>query len=142
VTSVGATTYSDSESAATLSAGGFSNFFASPLYQVAQTAAYKTSIGTTYAGRYNPAGRGYPDVAAQGERIAIVHNREGKLIEGTSASAPIFASVIALINDRLVSRGRSTLGFLNPWLYANPQAFNDIARGKSILRTSLQLADL
>lgn len=33
---------------------------------------------------------------------------------GTSCSSPIFASVIALINDRLIAAGRPVLGFLNP----------------------------
>ena len=53
------------------------------------------------------------------------------MTHGTSCAAPIFASMIALINDKLISKGEQTLGFLNPWLYANPQAFNDITSGNN-----------
>ena len=50
----------------------------------------------------------------------------------TSASAPLFVSVIALINDALLTAGKSPLGFLNPFLYANPSAFIDITSGQSL----------
>lgn len=36
------------------------------------------------------------------------------VISGTSASAPIFASMVALVNDRLAGAGKPPLGFLNP----------------------------
>lgn len=48
---------------------------------------------------------------------------------GTSCSSPIFTSVVALLNDELLNAGKPVLGFLNPWLYANPGAFNDITSG-------------
>ncbi|TFY50574.1 hypothetical protein EVG20_g11443, partial [Dentipellis fragilis] len=48
---------------------------------------------------------------------------------GTSYSAPIIASTVALLNDELIAAGKSTLGFLNPLIYANPDAFSDVARG-------------
>jgi len=44
-------------------------------------------------------------------------------------SAPIFASVIALLNNELISTGKPVLGFLNPWLYDNADAFYDITFG-------------
>jgi tripeptidyl-peptidase I len=50
-------------------------------------------------------------------------------VSGTSCSSPIFASVIALLNNELLNAGKPVLGFLNPWAYANPQAFNDITTG-------------
>ena len=40
-----------------------------------------------------------------------------------------FAGVISLLNDFRISQGRRPLGFLNPFLYANPSAFNDITSG-------------
>ena len=53
------------------------------------------------------------------------------LVGGTSASSPIVASVIALLNDELAGRGRPPLGFLNPFLYsAGASALNDITRGE------------
>jgi subtilase family serine protease len=50
---------------------------------------------------------------------------------GTSCSSPIFASVVAMLNNELLNAGKPVLGFLNPWLYANPQAFNDITTGNN-----------
>ena len=52
------------------------------------------------------------------------------LHKAASANEPA-ASIIALINDGLVAAGKSPLGFLNPFLYANPQAFTDITSGQS-----------
>ena len=52
-------------------------------------------------------------------------------VGGTSMSAPIFASIINLINEQRLTAGKSTVGFLNPTLYSNPQAFTDITRGSN-----------
>src|SRR5690349_21125108 len=86
-----------------------------------------------YQGRYNANGRAFPDVAAQGVNIAIAHNGQAISVDGTSASAPIFASVVALINDRLLAKGRKPLGFLNPFIYQKQGIFNDITTGKILL---------
>jgi tripeptidyl-peptidase-1 len=51
------------------------------------------------------------------------------LIFGTSASAPTFGSIVTLINEERVKAGKPTVGFINPTLYANPGAFNDIVSG-------------
>ena len=56
-------------------------------------------------------------------------NRFAMCISGTSASSPTFAGIIALINDRLKAAGKPALGFLNPFLYANPSAFTDVTTG-------------
>ncbi|KAF7323341.1 Subtilisin-like protein [Mycena chlorophos] len=130
VTLVGATSGSP-EAAASLSAGGFSNYFPTQSWQADVVASYIASIGTEYAGKYNTTGRGYPDVSAIGESVSIVVDAKSELVDGTSCSSPIFSSVIGLINDRLVSAGKPVLGFLNPWLYANPQMFNDITSGSN-----------
>ncbi len=45
-------------------------------------------------------------------------NNKKSLSGGTSAAAPVFASVIALLNDARFRAGKEPLGFLNPWLYA------------------------
>ncbi|GJC97740.1 tripeptidyl-peptidase [Colletotrichum higginsianum] len=49
----------------------------------------------------------------------VVWNGTSHLLDGTSASAPTFAAIIALINDALLAEGRPSLGFLNPWLYSS-----------------------
>lgn len=74
------------------------------------------------------------DVAAIGFNVPIISNgtADPTLVDGTSCSSPIFASVIALLNDELIAAGRPPLGFLNPWLYSNATtAFNDITTGSN-----------
>ncbi|KAJ6606105.1 subtilisin-like protein [Mycena vulgaris] len=130
VTLVGATAGSP-ETGASLSAGGFSNYFPQQAWQATAVKSYIASIGTEYAGRYNTTGRGYPDVSASGENVWIVQDASTGLVDGTSCSSPIFASVIGLLNSELLKAGKPVLGYLNPWLYANPGAFNDITSGSN-----------
>ena len=90
---------------------------------------YIASLGNTYHGLYNASSRGYPDVSAQGTDFAIFFNGTLRYEDGTSCSSPTFASVIALLNDELLGAGKSRLGWLNPWLYSNEGALNDITSG-------------
>jgi tripeptidyl-peptidase-1 len=48
------------------SGAGFSNYFSVPAYQEDPVNAYIASLNGLYDGLYNKSGRGYPDVAAQG----------------------------------------------------------------------------
>ncbi|SJL05011.1 related to Tripeptidyl-peptidase sed3 [Armillaria ostoyae] len=132
ITSVGAT-QGVNETSANFNSGGFSNVFARPSYQASSVSAYLTALGSTNTGRFNTAGRGFPDVAAQGWNIEIVDGGQAGLVSGTSASSPIFASIISLLNDRLIAAGKPVLGFLNPFLYANltATAFFDITTGNN-----------
>jgi tripeptidyl-peptidase I len=42
------------------------------------------------------------------------------------------AGVISLLNDYLISKGKSSLGFLNPWIYSKASTcFNDITSGNN-----------
>ena len=131
MTSVGATTGTDPELAASLYSGGFSNVFTAPSFQASAVSAYISSLGSTYQGLYNASGRGFPDVSTQGTHFAMLF--DGGLIteEGTSCSSPTFASVVALLNDELLGAGMNTLGWLNPWLYSNVDALNDITSGSN-----------
>ncbi|KAF7376342.1 Subtilisin-like protein [Mycena sanguinolenta] len=130
VTIVGATSGSP-ETAASFSAGGFSNYFPQPSYQADAVSAYLTSIGTEYAGLFNASGRAYPDVSAMGVLLEFVDQGDVGHITSTAVSSPIFASVIGLLNAQLLAAGKPVLGFLNPWIYANPQAFNDVTSGSN-----------
>ena len=96
--------------------------------------AYISALSGANAGLYNASGRAYPDVAAYGWDYEIIADGEVISISGTSAAAPTFASVVALLNDRLLAAGKATLGWLNPWLYstAAPQgALNAITEGNN-----------
>ena len=117
---------------ASFSSGGFSNYFGQPSYQQTAVSSYLSALGSTNKGKFNTSGRGFPDVATQGVNFEIVVDGDTGLVGGTSASSPTFASVIALINDALLTAGKSPLGFLNPFLYANPSAFIDITSGQSL----------
>lgn len=69
---------------------------------------------------WNQHGRGYPDVVALGHNCAVYGADDmGTFsgVDGTSCSAPIFASLLILANDYQASRGRPPLGFVNPLLY-------------------------
>jgi tripeptidyl-peptidase-1 len=132
ITSVGGTTKVSPEKAVSFSQGGFSNYFASPSYQKTAVAGFLSTLGSTYSGLYNATGRGFPDVAAQGQGFQVVIGGITQSVGGTSASSPTFAAVVSLLNDYLLSQGKPTLGFLNPWLYSNAtSALNDIVSGSN-----------
>ncbi|KAJ7695783.1 subtilisin-like protein [Mycena rosella] len=130
LTSVGAVSgIPPSETAASFSSGGFSNVFAQPSYQTTAVKTYLTALGTTNSGKFTPTGRGFPDVSTQGVDFEIVSGGTTEGVDGTSCASPTFASVIGLVNDKLIAAGKSPLGFLNPFLYANPSIFNDVTLG-------------
>ena len=132
VTSVGATQNVNPETSAPFSSGGFSNYFSTPKYQATAKARYLSKLGKHDTGRFNTHGRGFPDVAAAGTNLEIVLEGSLFLAEGTSCSTPVFASVISLLNDRLIGAGRPVLGFLNPFLYSHgAKALHDITSGSN-----------
>lgn len=53
------------------------------------------------------------------------------LESGQIASAPVFASMINMINEKRLESGKSPVGFVNAALYANPQVMNDIKIGNN-----------
>lgn len=103
------------------SGGGFSNFFTPPSYQKQDVASYlanykpdvpsyvANSTGTNYGqngGLYNRAGRGYPDVAANGAFLLAYNNETLNSWFGTSLASPIWGSVITLINEERTKCGK------------------------------------
>ena len=54
-----------------------------------------TALAGSTGGVYNRVGRGIPDVAANGDNIAVFVGGEFGLSGGTSASTPIFASIVS-----------------------------------------------
>ncbi|KAF8849785.1 subtilisin-like protein [Acephala macrosclerotiorum] len=114
------------------SGGGFSNVFAIPSYQSSAVATYFSAHKPTYtATQYNNSQtvRGYPDVSANGANYVVAVDGALSLVYGTSASSPVFGAIVTLINEQRIAAGKSTVGFLNPTLYANPSAFTDIIAG-------------
>jgi tripeptidyl-peptidase-1 len=63
----------------------------------------------------------------------IIDNNQTSQTGGTSAASPVFAAIIALVNDALLKAGKPQLGFLNPWLYSNGlNGLTDITGGGSV----------
>ncbi|KAF2202401.1 tripeptidyl-peptidase-like protein [Delitschia confertaspora ATCC 74209] len=132
VTSVGGTLNVGPESAVYFSSGGFSDLWKRPSYQNQAVSDYLNKLGKQWDGLYNKHGRGFPDVAAQGLRFRIFDKGTEISIGGTSASAPVFSSVVALLNNARKAAGKPTLGFLNPWIYSQGyKGLNDITTGGS-----------
>ena len=117
----------------TYSAGsGFSNYFARPQYQNTVVQQYLDSIGTQFQGLYNCSGRAYPDISAQSFRYIVWINGTVHALDGTSCSTPTVASIFSLVNDALVAKGKSPMGWINPWLYqVGFKAFTDVVNGSA-----------
>ncbi|KAJ6578646.1 subtilisin-like protein [Mycena vulgaris] len=116
------------------SGGGFSNNFARPAWQDAAVQNYLDNFVPNYAASvFNRSGRAYPDVSANGWPLVIAEGGGFVHSGGTSASAPIFAAVIAAVNDARIAAGKSTVGFINPALYSDAfaGAFNDVVVGSN-----------
>jgi kumamolisin len=89
--------------------GGVSSFFGLPSWQVNANVPQSANPG-------GGVGRGTPDVAANADPdtgyIILLEGIEGQ-VGGTSASAPLWAGLIALINQQLLE----PVGYINPCLY-------------------------
>jgi kumamolisin len=106
--------------------GGISDVFALPSYQSSAGVPPSANPG-------GHVGRGVPDVAGNADPstgyVTLVDGQSG-VIGGTSAVAPLWAALIALINQSL---GKPA-GFINPTLYQNSgsaQDFKDITSGNN-----------
>lgn len=120
--------------------GGFSNMYARPAFQNAAVQAYlndpaiKPSLPPLSVG-FNASGRAYPDVSAIGQNVLVLVGGELQISGGTSASSPIVAGLLALLNDVRLQAGRPPLGAVAPLLYQlwakQPAAFNDILVGSN-----------
>lgn len=141
VTSIGSTAFitgntgAERATSAFKSGGGFAYVQDRPAYQSKAVPAYfAQSIQFPPSHAYNSSKRGTPDFSALGdvEFQVIVAGRQFS-IGGTSASAPSFSAVIALLNDLRMQNGKQSLGFLNTFLYqtaeSNPNAFYDVTVG-------------
>jgi tripeptidyl-peptidase-1 len=116
------------------SGGGFSNYFPRPSWQESAVEGYISKISTEVdPSMYNKSGRAYPDLAANGQSYAVFWAGRIISVDGTSASAPTMAAVIALLNDDLLAAKKAPLGFLNPWLYqTGNKGFTDITSGSAV----------
>jgi kumamolisin len=105
------------------SGGGVSSVFAAPSWQEGSKATKKgKSVALTMRGVPDVSGNADPDT---GYQVRIDGN--DTVIGGTSAVAPLWAGLIARLNQ---NQGTS-VGFLNATLYGHPQALRDITQGNN-----------
>jgi subtilase family serine protease len=129
-----------SETAWTDSGGGISpDKIAIPSWQAASGVINSSNKGSTTL-------RNGPDVSANAnftfytcaDQTACLANEYG----GTSFATPMWAGYIALVNQQLANNGDSTIGFINPTIYAQNESggaltaayatdFHDITSGTS-----------
>eukprot|EP00750_Incisomonas_marina_P018947 INCI3180.1.p1 GENE.INCI3180.1~~INCI3180.1.p1 ORF type:complete len:579 (-),score=115.44 INCI3180.1:537-2273(-) len=141
VTAVGGTDFLErsvigDEKAWTDGGGGFSDHFDIPTWQADAVSKYKADPSANLPPQqmWNNTGRGYPDVAALGGQenpYCVLVNGVTEGVAGTSASCPVTASIFAKLNGIRLAAGKPALGFLNPFIYQNEQAFNDVKDGKN-----------
>ncbi len=99
------------------SGGGFSSVYPQPSWQTGVAGVTGTQ-------------RGVPDVAGDADPetgYAISVDGTSTVIGGTSAVAPLWAGLLALVNQSVGTR----VGFVNPVLYKNTAAFTDIVSGNN-----------
>lgn len=101
-----------------------------PDWQKDQVTGYLNS-GVLLPEKFSRTGRGYPDVTMNGHNCPTMTEGGLMAIDGTSCSAPMFAGVVALLNDHQVGRGKPKLGFANPLLYKMQSTFLDVTKGNT-----------
>jgi tripeptidyl-peptidase-1 len=119
------------------SGGGFSAQFGQSPNAKWQSAAVAKYLSTVDPSTLPPAdsfpamGRATPDVSALGEGYQVFVNGKAESVGGTSASSPAFASMVSLLNEARLNAGKPAMGFLNPFLYTNADAFTDVVKGSN-----------
>jgi kumamolisin len=106
------------------SGGGISSFFALPSWQAGLKAQNNQGQSTALTMR------GVPDVAGDADPdtgYAVRIDGTDTVIGGTSAVAPLWAALVARLNQ---ASGKP-VGYLNPQLYQNPTALRDITSGNN-----------
>ena len=105
--------------------GGVSAFFPLPSWQARTGVPPSVNPGAR-------TGRGVPDVSADADPLTgyypIYFDGVRQPIGGTSAVAPLWSGLVALLNQKLPNK----VGYLNPLLYSGigaSSAFNDVVSG-------------
>ena len=117
------TVWNDGPSGPGAGGGGISNTFPTPSYQASIANMPKSPAGT--------AGRGVPDISGNADPVTgynVVVDGATNVIGGTSAVAPLYAGLVALLNQARVKAGHPTLGFIQPVLYATPGTCRDVTQ--------------
>lgn len=120
------------------SSGGISSFYSIPSWQ--------TNINLTPAGG-STTHRNVPDVSMTADDVLVI--ADGGIYYtgtgGTSCAAPLWAGFTALVNQQAAQNNNSSIGFINPALYAiatsgnYTNCFHDITTGNNYWSASPSL---
>jgi kumamolisin len=108
--------------------GGISRTFSVPAYQAGARVPAAADDGHS--------GRGVPDVSTDADPATgyqVLVDGQSLVFGGTSAVAPLYAGLVARINQQLAAGGGKA-GFLNPVLYGAamvPAGFGDVVNGNN-----------
>jgi uncharacterized repeat protein (TIGR01451 family) len=92
------------------SSGGISTYYTIPSWQ--------TNVSMTANGGSTTM-RNVPDVALTADHVWVIYGSgSSDWFGGTSCAAPLWAGYTALVNQQAVANGHSTVGFINPAIYA------------------------
>jgi hypothetical protein len=116
------------------SSGGISSYYAIPAWQ--QGISMSANGGSTTM-------RNIPDVALTGDNVYVVYgDGSSGTFGGTSCATPLWAAFVALVNQQAASYGLTSIGFVNPAIYAIGKGsqyaslLHDITTGNNTSSTS------
>jgi len=111
------------------SSGGISTTYSIPSWQ--QRITMSSNQGSTTM-------RNVPDVAMVADNVSVIaDNGQQETVVGTSCAAPLWAGFVALANQQALANGQSTVGSINPAIYAIGKGanytsdFHDITTGNN-----------
>ena len=119
--------------------GGFDAFIPRPWYQKADFTTVVDDYvelpdgeGPPNADYFQALNRGIPDVSAIAENVVVYIAGQTILTQGTSASAPMIAGIVSVLNAKRMIAGLPAIGQLNPHLYrmqaTDPNSFHKLNR--------------
>jgi len=128
---------STGETAWYYSGGGFSKYIAAPDWQTNAIETYlRTAETLPDSDRFDASNAAYPDISAQSVSYIVVIEGNYYAVSGTSASCPVVAGMVSMINYARSEQGKAPLGQLNRILYElyyehsyDDFYFNDIVDG-------------
>ena len=91
------------------SGGGISTQYTIPAWQ--QGINMASNLGSTTM-------RNVPDVALTADYVYVRADGEDNSVGGTSCAAPLWAGFTALVNQQATANNGTTVGFINPAIYA------------------------
>ena len=114
--------------------GGVSSYYSIPTWQTGISMSANGG-STTY--------RNVPDVALTADNVYVTYGEGSSAVfGGTSCAAPLWAGLVASMNQQAASTGASMAGFINPAIYAigkdtsYSSVFHDVTTGNNTSSSS------